>query len=173
MKQFWLIRHAKSANSAPNPEQGDFYRDLNERGRRDGAHMQTWFAQTANNQPACRPDWLITSNAVRAQSTSEFVASGFSIGADQRISDASIYNAGPESLLDALCSTPADANCVALVAHNPGLTWLVNALSDPAETIDNLPTLGCALFQTDIDDWATITKTRRLLLVSPGVVVKT
>ena len=167
MKYFWLIRHAKSAHSAPDQSKRDIDRDLNNRGRRDGEQMKMWFARLAEDQAEYRPDWLVTSNAVRAVATSEFVADGFSISEDQTTSDASLYNAVPEALLDALRSTPADARCAALVAHNPGLTWLVNALSASTNAIDNLPTLGCVLFQTDANDWTDITQARRLLLVSP------
>ncbi len=167
MKHFWLIRHAKSAHSIPGTDVSDFDRDLNPRGRRDGEQMQRWFAQLAADQPEYRPDWLVTSTAVRAAATSQFVVDGFALGTDQSTSDSSLYHAGPELVLDVLRSTPADATCAALVAHNPGLTWLVNALTDSSAAIDNLPTLGCALFHSDAQDWTDITRARRLLLMTP------
>lgn len=169
MKHFWLIRHAKTEGSA-GPGTSDFDRDLNKRGRRDGATLQTWFAQQASKRPECRPDWLITSSAVRAVSTSAFVAQGFDLPMNQQHSDESLYLAGPEVLLDALRSTPGDANCVALIAHNPGMTWLVNMLSAADEGIDNLPTFGCALFRADVADgadWMDITQATRVLLTTP------
>jgi len=166
MKHFWLIRHAKTENSA-GPGTSDFDRDLNKRGRRDGESMQAWFAQVAGEQPQQRPQWLLTSSAVRAISTSAFVAAGFNLTPEQQHSDSSLYLADPETLLDALRSTPADVNCVALVAHNPGMGWLVNALSAAGETIDNLPTFGCALFQADVEHWYDLTQATRLRLVTP------
>ncbi len=172
MKHFWLIRHAKTEDSA-GPGTSDFDRDLNKRGRRDGDTLQAWFRQQASEHPEYRPDWLITSSAVRAVATSVFVAQGFDLSMDQQTSDESLYLAGPEVLLDALRSTPGDANCVALVAHNPGMTWLVNMLSVADEGIDNLPTFGCALFQADFAhgahgaDWTDLTRATRVLLTTP------
>ena len=134
--------------------------------------MQHWFAQLGRDQPEYRPTWLVTSNAVRAAATSQFVARGFALGADQCADDAALYHASPELLLEALRSTPAKVPCVALVAHNPGLTWLINTLSDSAEAIDNLPTLGSALFRADVDDWLDITRAQRLLLMTPKLLTQ-
>ena len=166
MKHFWLIRHAKTEVSA-GPGTSDFDRDLNKRGRRDGKKMQAWLARVANAQPQQRPQWLLTSSAVRAVSTSRFVAKGFGLSPDQQYSDEALYLAGPEVLLDALRSTPTHANCVAPVAHNPGITWQVNALSAPTEVINNLPTFGCALFQADVEQWTDLTQATRLELATP------
>lgn len=129
--------------------------------------MQAWFAELSNSKPELRPDWLVTSSAVRAVSTSQFVAQGFSLAPDQQHSDAALYLAAPEVLLDALRSTPEHVSCTALVAHNPGMTWLINSLSADSEMIENLPTFGCALFQADVSDWAAISATTRVLLITP------
>jgi len=167
MKHFWLIRHAKTETSA-GPGTSDFDRDLNKRGRRDGEKMQAWFAQVASAHPQQRPQWLITSSAVRAVSTSAFVAQGFGLTPDEQHSDSSLYLADPETLLDALRSAPAHVNCVALIAHNPGMGWLVNAFSAARDSIDNLPTFGCALLQADVGHWADLTQATRLRLVTPN-----
>lgn len=172
MKHFWLIRHAKSENAAPGFNSRDFDRDLSNRGRRDGEQMQRWFAQLAAEQADTRPDWLVTSSAVRAAATSDYVARGFALTSNQTTDDPSLYNAPPEVLLDALRSTPCDARCTAIVAHNPGMTWLVNALTatvpeSSAQQIDNLPTFGCALFRADVKNWSELTVAQRLLLITP------
>ena len=41
--------------------------------------------------------------------------------------------------------TPEHVSSVAVVAHNPGLTWLANLLGS-APVTDNLPTFGVARF---------------------------
>jgi len=137
--RLWLIRHAKSDWSTPG--QDDFDRPLNERGRRDGPRMAAWLAGQA--KPA---SWIWCSEAVRARSTAEFVVEGFRTAAPELVLERRLYLAGPERLVDVLRETPDSVESVALIAHNPGLTELVNLLA--GETVlDNLPTFGVAAFR--------------------------
>ncbi|MEM7219252.1 MAG: histidine phosphatase family protein [Pseudomonadota bacterium] len=146
MKALWVIRHAKS--SWADPGQDDFERPLNDRGRRDGPLMARWLAA----QPL-RADWLITSTAARARATAAFVADGFGLGRRGTVEEPGLYHAAPHDLLDAAREAPPTCDCVALVAHNPGMTALVNQLAG-ARVIDNLPTFGCAAFLLAEEDWA-------------------
>ena len=134
-----LIRHAKSAD--PKIGQTDFDRALNKRGRHDGETMQTWFSR----QPH-KASWVWSSAAVRAKLTAAYVTSGFNA---TFVEDRRLYLASAEALLDVLKSTPEDVVSVAVVAHNPGLTHLVNVLGDGPVT-DNLVTFGTALFSTEL-----------------------
>lgn len=146
MKHFWLIRHAKS--SWEDSRQTDFERPLNERGRRNGADMRGWLAEHTQ-----APEWLLVSAAARAQETGVFVSEAFTLSNAQIVVEKNLYHAPPELLLDAVRGTPPDYRNIAVVAHNPGLTYLVNELSSPEQAISNLPTFGCALFQAQTDDW--------------------
>ena len=137
--RLWVIRHAKSDWSTPG--QSDFERPLNERGRRDGPRMATWLRRQP--EPAT---WIWSSDATRAQRTAAFVAQGFSGASPQLVLEHRLYLAGPERLIDVLRATPDDVGAVAVVAHNPGLTDLVNALAGE-QVIDNLPTFGVATFE--------------------------
>jgi len=132
----WLIRHAKS--SWADPQQSDFDRPLNARGERNGGTMADWLQHQAN--PAT---WLWTSTAVRAQATSTFAAQGFGLTPNQVQSQHELYHANPEALIDVLQTTPNNHRAVAVVAHNPGLTELLNLLLGKRVT-DNLPTFGIA-----------------------------
>ena len=134
--KLWLIRHAKSSWS--NPGQADFDRPLNARGERDGPRMLTWLAGQAD--PA---DWLWTSNAARALATSEFVIRGFNTDRNAVTPLEALYHAGPENMLDIIRQTPATVSNAALIAHNPGITYLVNNLAGHIVT-DNIPTFGVA-----------------------------
>jgi len=146
--KLWLVRHAKSdwASGAGT----DFERPLNARGRRDGPRMAQWLA--GQDHPAT---WLWTSDAVRASATAVFVAEGFAAAAPELAPDHRLYEASPEDLLAVIRETPQDQHSVALVAHNPGLTQLVNLLEGRAVT-DNLPTFGVARFEVP-GDWADLT----------------
>ena len=140
--KLWVIRHAKSSWADAN--QSDFDRPLNKRGNADGERMAAWLAEQSS--PAT---WIWTSDAARALATAEFVAKGFAATAGansvQVIAEHRLYHATPEAACEVLRETPDEIECVALVAHNPGLTWLVNLLAGQS-TLDNLPTFGTARF---------------------------
>ena len=165
MKHFWLIRHAKSSWAEPGAT--DFERDLNQRGRDNGELMAERYEQLARTTPAARVEWLVTSPARRAAATSEYVARGFALNEQSIIQQPALYNATPETLLAAIRETPDEANCVALIAHNPGMTWLVNALAGHAQSISNLPTLGSALFRTEAEHWSEIASAELVTLLRP------
>ena len=137
-----IIRHAKS--SWAEPSQRDFDRPLNKRGNADGPRMAAWLANQSH--PA---QWIWTSSAARAQATANFVADGFRAASPQIVRDNRLYHAGVHELVDVLRETPVEAQSVALVAHNPGLTYLVNHLADHQE-LDNLPTFGIAQFEVQV-----------------------
>lgn len=141
-RYIWLIRHAKSADGKVG--QTDFDRSLNKRGSRDGKNMQTWLSQQAH--PA---SWVWSSPAVRAKLTAGFVTSGFNA---TFVEDIRLYLASADMLMEVLQTTPEDVSSVAIVAHNPGLTHLINSLGQTHVT-DNLVTFGTALFSTQ-QSWA-------------------
>jgi phosphohistidine phosphatase len=132
----WLFRHAKS--SWGNSSLADFDRPLNARGERDGPKMASWLSR----QPEA-PQWIWSSDAVRALATAEFVCEGFSLDRAHLHQCHDLYLASPETMLDVLRSTPDDISSVAMVAHNPGTTYLLNLLSGD-EVTDNVPTFGTA-----------------------------
>ena len=144
-RHVWIIRHGKSAEGEPG--QSDHDRPLNKRGRRDGAAMRAWLAQQPH--PA---RWVWCSSASRAKETAAFVTTGFSA---TFVEEPNLYLASAETVLDCLRATPDDVHSVALVAHNPGLTYLVNRLGATPVT-DNLVTFGTALF-TMQGSWSDLT----------------
>lgn len=162
MKQVWLIRHAKS--SWQDDRQPDFDRPLNARGNRDAPMMQQWLAQQAF--PA---QWLWTSAAARAQETARFVSAAFELEPSAVAVQNELYLAAPDVLLDTVRSTPAECQCVGIVAHNPGLTQMAREFCAPEPAPNNLPTLGCVLFQSNADDWLDVAphNTRLICLMTP------
>lgn len=134
--KLWLIRHAKSDWNAGAVS--DFERPLNARGERDGPRMARWLAQQSDGAT-----WVWTSDAVRARSTARFVADGFAALGARVVEAHELYDAAPETILDVLRGTPGDVQCVAVVAHNPGMTQVLNLLAGDTVT-DNLPTFGVA-----------------------------
>ena len=161
--KLWLIRHAKSAwgdRGLP-----DFQRPLNKRGQRDGPVMADWLSRQTD--PAT---WLWTSSANRALATAAFVRQGFALDEDRIVALDELYHASPEQILDVIRRTPPEVESVALVAHNPGLTWLVNTMASEPVT-DNLPTFGIARFHCP-EPWPRIGfhQAELELLVSPKTI---
>ena len=140
VRHIWVIRHGKSDHG--NPGLRDHDRPLNPRGRRDGDMMRDWFARQHD-----APQWLWVSSALRAQQTAQYVQEG--AGAEL-VTEPSLYLSMPDTLVDVLTGTPGEVRSAAVVAHNPGLTYLVNQLGDSLLT-DNLVTWGVAHFETDTD----------------------
>lgn len=132
--KLWLIRHAKS--DWKSGAASDFERPLNARGERDGPRMAAWLAD--QDHPAT---WVWTSDARRAAATADFVMRGFAGAQPVRVEEHRLYEASPERLLDVIRETPDQERAIAVVAHNPGMTQLVNLLTGEAVT-DNLPTFG-------------------------------
>ena len=145
MKYIRLIRHAKSAEGKVG--ESDHDRPLAGRGERDGPLMQAWLASQAN--PV---EWVWASSAVRAQSTAEFVANASSANL---VTEGALYLASPDTIVDVLRSTPPSVESVAIVAHNPGLTYATNLLG-PESITDNLVTFGVAMFAYE-NDWTSLT----------------
>ena len=141
--KLWIIRHAKSSWSHPGLR--DFDRPLNKRGERDGTRMAAWLADQCD-----AAEWIWTSPAARAVATAEFVRRGFDLSNAAVVEEAELYHATPEDVIEVVRRTPPDVLRVAVVAHNPGLTYLVNLLG-PAPLTENLPTFGVARFDVNAD----------------------
>ncbi len=145
--KLWIVRHAKSDWSSAAAT--DFERPLNARGQRDAPRMAEWLR--GQTDPAT---WIWTSDAVRARSTTRFVEQGFAAAQPTVIEDHRLYGAAPEEILAVLKETPADQDCAAVVAHNPGLTHLANLLTGTTVT-DNLPTFGVVRLHLP-EPWSTL-----------------
>jgi len=143
--KLWLIRHAKS--DWHSGAATDFERPLNERGERDGPRMAAWLA--TQSHPA---SWIWSSDAVRALATARFVAAGFAAAGARIVEEHGLYNAAAETIVEVIRGTPAEIDAVAVVAHNPGMTEVLNLLAG-AQVTDNLPTFGVARLDVP-GDWS-------------------
>ena len=152
MKSLFLIRHAKS--SWKDASLADRDRPLNKRGKRDAPEMGRRLAARGD-----APDLIVSSPAVRALATARIMAEAVGYPVDRIREDERIYMAGPAELLEAIRDLEDDLQQVFLFGHNPGLTELVNELSEPV--IDNVPTCGIVELRVTVDRWAD---------VSPGTV---
>lgn len=149
MKTLVLVRHAKS--SWKDASLADRDRPLNDRGKRDAPVMGRRLAKRDET-----PDLIVSSPAVRALATARVIAEAVGYPVDRIREDERIYLAGPDDLLEAIHDLDDANDRVFLFGHNPGLTELVNALSEPA--VENVPTCGVVEFHLTGDRWAELSR---------------
>ena len=150
-----LVRHAKS--SWNNTDLSDFERPLNSRGLKNAPEMGKRLVKAK-----FKVDLIISSPAVRALTTAEFIASELGYNFQRIKQEDAIYEAGLNTLLHLISSLDNNINNVMLVGHNPGFTMLCNYLSD-AE-IENLPTCSIAQIKFDQSSWQSVSVHSGVLL---------
>jgi len=154
MKTLILMRHAKS-------DWGDFSardydRELNARGKRDAPLMGQRLAERD-----IQPDAFTVSTACRAKTTASLMACalGFSSADIQWIDE--LYLASPATMKSVIRQTADDVQTLALLAHNPGVTELVNQLTNA--DIDNVPTCGVLTLSLPVDHWSELRNNAELI----------
>ncbi len=147
MKTLYIIRHAKSSWHHPNLK--DDNRPLNERGKRDAPFMANLLFEKG-----IKSELLISSTAVRANATADFFEDKLLIG--KYILNQNLYLAGIQELLKILSGNFETINSIMIVGHNPGLTDLIEFLTN--QFFDNLPTCGIVCIELDIESWKEINK---------------
>lgn len=147
MKKIILIRHAKS--DSKHPYSSDFERPLNDRGKKDAPAMGRLLKELY-------PDiqLFISSPAVRAKHTATLFAEQFGIEQNKIRFDKNLYLASPHDIIFSLSTLDNSLNCVAVVAHNPGITDLASHLG--RKFISNMPTSSFAAITTDASTWHSI-----------------
>lgn len=154
-----LFRHAKSSWDDPDIE--DHERPLAKRGTLDAPRMARWLADWSadNGRPI---DLIICSDAVRTRATIALAMPEITRRIGKRPppqtpaieTDAALYLATPEVILERLAKVAAASRHVVVVGHNPGLHMLALALvgSGDGEAIAALaqkfPTSAIAIFES-------------------------
>ncbi len=148
MKQLILMRHAKAEKDAPSGE--DFDRSLTERGREEARSVAN-----ALKAYGIKPDLALVSSAARTQETFGQVQAV--LGNIPALISDSFYNANSDVLRLAIEAHEEEGTCVLVVAHNPGVQYLVADYlfegAAGAEVVDkvrgNYPTATATVFEVD------------------------
>ena len=143
-KTLYVIRHAKS--SWKDLTLADWERPLNKRGKRDLPIMGNYL-----RSKGISIDHFISSHAVRARLTAECMASYLSFPLEKIVINQQYYHASPDELVQELKTIPSKFNSTAIFGHNPGLTALINQITDAG--LANLPTCGVAAIALSIAQW--------------------
>lgn len=145
MKQLIIVRHAKSDWGDESLK--DIDRPLNERGYSDAYTLSKWF-YTHHEVP----NLIISSDATRALSTAMIFSRALGIPSERMLIESKIYESTADTLKKVIANLDDAASRVMLFGHNPGITNLVNELSNDL-FFDNIPTCGIISFQFDINSW--------------------
>ena len=121
MRQLLVLRHAKSSWDEAGLD--DWQRPLNDRGLRDAPRVGEFL-----RAQSLVPDLIITSDAVRARTTAQMVATSAGYQGDL-VAEPSLYLATPDDAIAVLNGAPDTARSVMIVGHNPGLEDLIAQLT--------------------------------------------
>ena len=147
MKNLCLLRHAKSSWKLRSLD--DFDRPLNNRGIRDAPFMGEILLKKNIS-----PELIISSPALRAITTAKIIAEKLKYSFSNIRKDKKIYQASTLDLLNVIKQTNNKLKFLMLVGHNPGITYLINLISD--KRLDNLPTAGIVCLKKEVDSWEEI-----------------
>lgn len=147
-----VMRHAKAEPFAAEDE----LRPLTDAGREAATEAGSWL-----RSGGLVPDCAWVSAALRTRETWSAVESEVQSAVEPRV-EASIYSAGPETLVDLLRLTPAEAETVIVLGHNPTVAYLSHLLDDGRPEPDawqrvmaGFPTAAMAVFDV-ATPWADI-----------------
>ena len=98
-----------------------------------------------------QPDQLISSPANRALTTAQGFAAQLGINKQDIVEDENHYHASSSNLRALIQRFDDNFDTIMIFGHNPGLTYLINELSD--FQLDNLPTCGICGIEFNVSSW--------------------
>lgn len=145
MKTLYLVRHAKSSWKKAHLLK-DIERPLNKRGKRDAPFMGQVLKKMA-----LQPDILVSSPAVRTQTTAQHIAKALDYPIEQIRLNANIYHANMDEFIQVIQDLNNDWDSAMLFGHNTTYTSFANLYANPP--LDNVPTCGVVGIQYAVDSW--------------------
>jgi phosphohistidine phosphatase len=140
LKQLLLMRHAAATGKSAGGTDRD--RPLTPQGRRDADRLGRRL-----RADGASPDVVLCSPARRARETLAGLAEALDALPPADFDDA-LYLADGHALLSHVQGVPADARCLLLIGHNPGIEELVRALAAANSAVESgVPAAGLAIFQ--------------------------
>lgn len=148
MFELMLMRHAKSDWHSHT---ADIDRPLSDRGRQDAINMGIYL-----NQNDLIPDKMIVSAAQRTQETASLLLDNLTVADENIIVDNELYLADKETLCDIIELYAVDGQKLLILAHNPGMDYLVNYLASESPALSStgklMTTCSVAYFYLDSID---------------------
>ena len=150
-KKLYIIRHAKS--SWGNAHLSDFERPLNHRGENDAPDMGQRLAMEG-----VKSSLIISSPANRALTTAKVISAKIGYPVSDIMEEERLYHAVTGVIKTLLSRVADEHDTVMIFGHNPGLTYLINEISD--FDLDNLPTCAVCGIEFEMESWKDIQTTR-------------
>lgn len=147
MKTLLLLRHAKS--SWNDSEISDIDRPLKASGIKDAVEVSEKLKSLKIS-----PDFIITSPAVRALSTSMIFARTFKYDYKRISINEMVYDFSKEALFSLIRTCDDKQNVVMLVGHDPALTFFLNELT--GAKLEKIPTCSVAKISFKENHWQKI-----------------
>lgn len=155
MKTLLIIRHAKAETAFTL---NDFERPLNERGKKDAPVMAARLQERNIGIDA-----FISSPAKRAKKTATLFCETMGGKEDEIIFISALYHAPAEIFYNVIQEVADENNCIAVFAHNPGITHFVNELAETIR-IDNMPTCAVFAVKVNCNSWKDFVKAKKEFL---------
>ncbi len=156
MKQLILVRHAKSDWGDEGLK--DIDRPLSPRGNADTYTMSEWFTKKHK-----LPDTIISSDATRALSTAMVFARSMNFPTNDIIVLQQVYESTAKTLKDVVIQIDNGHESAMIFCHNPGITNLVNELTDDL-FFDELPTCAIVALEFDVKNWKEVASKKGKIL---------
>lgn len=131
-------------------------RTLNRKGLQDAKHMASRLARKE-----LIPDLIVCSPARRAMTTAMIFASYLEYPDDTIVHDNEIYGADINNLYSVIHGLDEKHDKVMLVGHNPGITNLLDELTDAG--ISNVSSCGIAVIRFGDIQWSSIRRNSGVL----------
>lgn len=163
-----VLRHAKTEDTRPGSK--DSERRLTPDGERHAQEVGDYL-----RGQGITIDAVLCSSAARARQTLELLKLGEQLAPDRvEIADL-FYNAGADTLINAVRELPDDCRVALLVGHAPGAPGLVHEMTDPAsstpEAVRSIESRfpAAALAQLEFEgDWSEIEAGSLVAVRMPG-----
>jgi phosphohistidine phosphatase len=148
MKRLTLMRHAEARWK--DADLSDLDRPLNRRGNAAAEAMARRLLELQ-----FVPDLLLVSPALRTRQTAEIVARGLSVPARRVLHEEALYLASAGDVLKVVQAIGPRVAHLLVVAHNPGVSELVQLLVPEADA-SGLPAAALCSITFDTPHWTTI-----------------
>jgi len=157
MKRLILIRHGKSSWETNLP---DRQRPLKSRGKTDGILISKAYKESYKN-----PELVLTSDAVRANTTANIFKATLEIPDDKFIVDPKLYTFDERELKHIIKGCKESVDSLMVFGHNNALTFLANDIG--SEYIDNIPTTGLVIIDFKVERWTQIKEGQTIKTIFP------
>lgn len=144
MKTLLILRHAKSSLKAPGIP--DHERSLDELAKQDALHMGNLL-----KEKGLIPDFILSSTALRARVTTEFVVEGCQYKGDI-ILEQSLYQAKSKDYIRIIEGLSDKYPRVLLVGHNPAVEEVIEILTGSSDV--TMPACALAHLNLPIEKWS-------------------